>query len=495
MEIPSVARKFSPDFYRNLRSKYPQAPKTMQINVRRALKRPLLQPKPVAFYMYNIFDHLVSFDADGTQIEERKGDGMVRQCVVLSNGCVVTTLDGAIFKNIVLETYNPATGDKQTVSLPQEEQTTETYTLLEFPKNHVCVYRKSSVFVFDPLNPFTTFARRAVCSHDYQQFNGALYLWCNVAKTWTILSNSKLDIAKVVKADISFDAKCTPRWVSPSSFVCMIDASPVKPYGGTVGLFNIDTNTFAPFNLKPYVNDSVGQLVHYVDRHYVMIVQWPGWAEQSTDVRMTVFCTKTNETLFSQTMLNNRTTGLAAMNDFVGGFKWPYVQLKFSELLNVQVYNLDTRLIEFNYPVSIMTVKEPIATVFMGELAIMSIKQEVVVRHFKQIKTKSLMFGRLFYPNFQDETIPIAPPITVVTPQETLPYRLTVIVDPPTDAPAEIVKPVEADVAKDIVVDTPKSETPVVKVVEVESKPTEVKTAPVTVAIDTKPAEGGCSIM
>lgn len=368
----------------------------------------------VAYYIYNAYEHLTGYDCDGKKLTSQMVESPPTQCVVLSNGVVAMTSETAMYGNIVLETINK-TGEKQIISLPQKEQTDEKFILFEFPKNHVCVYRHDRLFFFDPLNPFTTHKSVKVDSSAFQQLDGKLYLW-NL-DNWRVYDGVTLpSVWNTMSNDCPWPIQGTPEWVSPTQFVHYSYANGIR----TVCLYDTTTKVCRPFPLKNFNETKrLGEVWFVVSGCRVLITQWPGWDEQSTFVKLTVFCTQTFEAIYeNENWFDNRRVGLAPMKTIVGGFQWPFLQKNMPD--EIQMYNLETNQLLCACETTCLS---PVQTTFIGLLAIVQSQNEYDVLRLNKDTNRKLKFrsGQLFVHKFLDETIPIptAPPLTIIVPEET----------------------------------------------------------------------------
>ncbi len=447
-DLPPVFQKFPLAFHAELLRGYPRMPMDVA-KPKPKLRRLESKSVTAAFYIYDPFDHLAAYNEDGKKMGTQMLEAPPTQCVVLSNGTVVTTASGS--PNIVIETIQTS-GEKQVFSLPPEEQTNGEYSLIEFPKNHVCVYRPDHLFIFDPLNPFTTHRSVEAVSKAFQQFNGNLYLWNETQ--WAVFDGVTPIVwtPAFTNGDgpkwVSFDGKpiaftndwlieSSPIWVSHTEFVHMSK--------GRVCIYSTEAKLSNPFPLKPYVDGKFGKLYFVVDRENVLIAQWPSWSEQSTQVRLTVFCTKRTEepTVIYENLnwFNNQRVGLTPMNDIIGGFKWPFLQTNMMNGLEIQILNLETNRLLCSFSSS-----DVVRTAFLGDsLAILQTDRDVDIVKLKKDTNRDLNLqrGQLFLPKFQDA---LHPPTPFASPPIT----------------PEIKEPLK-EVPKEIVVKEPVSETMVIK--------------------------------
>ncbi len=455
--LPPVFHKFPPSFHTKLVGLHPRMPSPIQIATSTKKRAKKLQDCCVAYYIYNAYEHLVSYDCDAKKIAAQMVESPPSQCVVLSNGVVAMTSETATYGNVVVETIQ-SSGEKQIISLPQQEQGDLKFVLLEFPKNHVCIYRHDHLFFFDPLNPFTTHKSVKVDSTSYQQLDGKLYLWSG--DKWCVFDGVSMpEVWQKMPENCPMSIEGTPVWVSPTQFVHYS-----RQRRRNVCIYDTTTQKCQPLPLKPYADTKLGEVYFIVDNCRVLVTQWPGWDEQSSQVRLTVFCTKSMQVLYENLeWYNNQRVGLAPMKTIVGGFQWPYLQTNFKNGPEVQIFNLETNKLLCSHATNILS--QMVKTTFLNELAIVQAQGEYDVLKLSKDTNRSLKFrsGQLFRHEFLDC-------------QPELKLLITV--------PEEVAIP--------IVVEPPKSEVPVPKTEEVKVEEKKPDAQPVTPATD--PSASTCTI-
>jgi hypothetical protein len=337
--LPSVYHRIenAKTFHADLLKKYPQARKPLTIHLPKRNKTVVIGSgirKPTAFYICDAHNKLVAFDEDGTRQDARSLERSPDQCIILSNGCIVQSYAGNVYNNLVISTFMDET--HQVISLPEAEDV-KSYTLMEFPKNHVCIYRSTQLFIFDPLNPFTTNRTIEVKSTFPQQFEGNLYLWNanTIYGEWVIRPGDLTKAMSVVRASQHF---YDPKWISSHQFVALNQFK-------QIGIYCTKSKLFGLLQLTEYANNKLGRCMYITSKNYVLVAQWPSWDEQSFDVRLTVFCIegmdfkKVYENL---QWFNNKQVGTAPIYSMIGGFSWPYLQKFLVVNLTLSIDNLET---------------------------------------------------------------------------------------------------------------------------------------------------------
>lgn len=432
--LPPVFRKYPKSFHDRLLTQYPCYPSPVQVTTKKRTKK--IQDCCPAYYIYNAYEHLVSYDCDGKKITSQMVESPPSQCIVLSNGTVAMTSETATYGNIVVETIEK-TGEKQTISLPQQEQGDLKFSLLEFPKNHVCVYHHDHFFFFDPLNPFTTHKSIKIESSSFQQLDGKLYLWSNDENNgkWCVLDGANTELVwKSMPETCDRPIEGTPVWVSPTEFVHY--SRQIVSRVRNVCVYDTTNQKCEALPLKSYCDGQLGEVYFVVDGCRVLISQWPSWDEQSSQVRMTVFCTRTSSILYENlTWYNNQRVGLAPMKTIIGGFQWPYLQTNMMSGPEVQIFNLETNKLLCSHQTNILN--QVVKTTFVGDLAIVQTGQEYDVLKLSKDTNRSLKFrsGQLFRHEFLVE-VPVVPELKlVVTPAE------EVKVEPPKSETVVVIEP------------------------------------------------------
>lgn len=431
----SIFDRYPPEFKSELEGRFPQQPSSITITIPKRMGKTSAH-RPVAFYVHNSLEHLTSFDADGQKIQSQQTESTPTKCLVLSNGVVVMTFEGKEFGNVTLETIQP-TGEKQIISLPEhQQQEKEPYELVEFPKNCVCVWRQTGLFIFDPLNPFTTHQSFPEPSNEFQQLDGRLILHQSnlmMSEKWIQLKEGK---DNEIEQSVLFEPtkeQSVWKWISSTTYL-----------NSSFQLGSIEQKYPSNLPLKPYIDNLLGDLFCVVDRHYVLVAQWPSWNERSTQVRLTVFDTNTTPISIvyeNLTWFNNQRVGQAPMRTIIGAFSWPYLQVnKMHDGSDLEIFNLKTN--KLLCACTFTTPCDEFRTIFLGDLAILQSDGEYDILNLKRDTNRSLRLreGRMFFNQFvpEPEPKPIEPEKPIEQPKLETPTVVvinsspTVVVTPPT---------------------------------------------------------------